>query len=229
MPPPSFVAVSAIAASTGADVTVTLPSHQANDVFLLAGFFKDILSTVTVSGWTELNHVDNGSAARYYFFWKRAASAAETNPLFHKSGATAATYAAVAVFRNCITTGNPYNATNFAAVQSGDPAVINQLTSVVDNSLIAAMLMGEDDNNASVSWSATSPSSLTDHYLSNATGTGGMIDFGEGVQATLGATGNFTADFNVGNPVGWGEMILALTPVAAPRPSAVNFQNPAIA
>ena len=34
---PTFVNVSAIAASTGADVTVTLPAHLTNDIFLMIG------------------------------------------------------------------------------------------------------------------------------------------------------------------------------------------------
>src|SRR3972149_4395489 len=59
---PTYQAFSAIAASTGADVTVTLPSHVANDIFLMEVIVRDVNVTITwPSGWTQIATVDGGT------------------------------------------------------------------------------------------------------------------------------------------------------------------------
>src|SRR3972149_4102284 len=89
---PAYQALSAIAASTGADVTVTLPAHQANDIFLITVVVRDQDDTITwPSGWTQIATVDRSTVSRYWWAWKRAASSSETNPLVDKSTAAGGT------------------------------------------------------------------------------------------------------------------------------------------
>ena len=102
---PAWEASSTIAASTGANVTVTLPLHAANDILLLQVVVRDVDDTITwPAGWTQISTVDRGTTARYWWAWKRAVSAAETNPLVSKSTTTGDTYAAVTTYRGANTT-----------------------------------------------------------------------------------------------------------------------------
>ncbi|MDP1850619.1 MAG: hypothetical protein Q8K79_22700, partial [Solirubrobacteraceae bacterium] len=56
---PTWQASSAIAASTGADVTVTLPAHVANDILLLQVVVRDVNDTITwPAGLTQIATVD---------------------------------------------------------------------------------------------------------------------------------------------------------------------------
>ena len=51
---PYFVSVSAIAASTGVDVTIVIPSTwEPGDIFIISGLVKDVDDTVTVTGYTS--------------------------------------------------------------------------------------------------------------------------------------------------------------------------------
>jgi len=210
---PAWQATSAIAASTGADVTVTLPAHQENDIFLIAVVVRDQDDTITwPSGWTQIATVDRSTVSRYWWAWKRAASSSETNPLVDKSTATGDTYATVITFRGALATGDPWEVKGTAATGTTDPAVLTGITTLTPSSLVVAALGGEDDNNASVSWTATDPATLTDRYTESSTGSDGMVDFGHGVRTTPGATGNVSGNFNSANPVGWGGIVLALKP-----------------
>jgi hypothetical protein len=207
-----FQAVSAIAASTGVDVTVTLPAHQANDVFLLLGWVRDVDDTVTVTGWTSLGSIDRGTTSRYFLFWIRAASGSVTNPLFDKSGTTGDTYAMVATYRGAFLTGDPWEVVGLASTGTADPAPLNGISTLTDGALVVAALGGENNNNVSVACTATDPSTMTAHYDESVTGTDGMIAFCENNRTTLGATGTVNVDFNVAVPVGWGGVVMALKP-----------------
>ncbi|MEK7089610.1 MAG: hypothetical protein AAB920_02210, partial [Patescibacteria group bacterium] len=105
-PAPAFKSFSAIAASTGVDVTVTLGTHATNDIMLIGVIVRDVNDTITwPTGWAQIATVDRGTTARYWWAWKRAASSAETNPLVDKNTTTGETYAAVIIFSGAITTG----------------------------------------------------------------------------------------------------------------------------
>lgn len=105
----SYVNSSAIASDlTGAaSVTPTLPSHQTNDVLIAHVQHENTSATdiaCSTSGWTEFTPSGGGvNGAKW--FWKRAASGAETNPTF--TSATTDMFAIVHNFRGCITTGTP--------------------------------------------------------------------------------------------------------------------------
>ncbi len=58
---PAYQGMSAIASANNADVTVTLPPHEAGDVFLMLARVRDVDDTATVSGWIQLATFDRGT------------------------------------------------------------------------------------------------------------------------------------------------------------------------
>lgn len=210
---PTYQAFSAIAASTGADVTVTLPAHAANDILLVGVIVRDVDDTITwPSGWTEIATVDRGTTARYWWAWKRAASSAETNPLVDKSTATGNTYAAVITYRGAARAGDPWEVKGTAQTRTTDPSVLTGISTLTADSLVVAAMPGEDNNNASIITTGTDPAAYTEHYVESTTGDDGVVTFSEAVRTTAGATGDVSVNWNTAVPVGWGGILLALVP-----------------
>lgn len=214
---PTFFAAGAIAANAGADITVILPSHDTDDILVLMCWVRDTNDTMTVSGWTAVagTPFDRGATSRYWVFWKRAASSAETNPVCDKDTITGNHYGMAVSYRGAITTGDPIDVVNATNTGTGDPASLSSVTTSVDDTLVIAVIGGEDDNNTGVTVTATDPASLTSHYTSSAVGADGAIAFAEGSRATAGITGTVSVDWDVAAPVGWGGLVLALKPPPA--------------
>ena len=81
---PVWQASSTVAASTGANVTVTLPAHQAGDIMLLQVLVRDTDDTITwPTDWVQLATVDRGTSAVLVGV-ERAQSSSETYPLVSK-------------------------------------------------------------------------------------------------------------------------------------------------
>ena len=225
--PPAWQASSAIAASTGANVTVTLPTHLANDILLLQVVVRDVNDTITwPAGWTQIATVDRGATARYWWAWKRAASAAETNPLVSKSTATGDTYAAVTTYRGANTTGDPWEVKGTPNTATTAGHALNGITTLSFDTLIVASLCGEDNTAATgTTFAATDPVSLTEVlYVESATGADGACTTGAGSKATIGATGNVTATWTA-TVVGSGGIVFALKP-PPPTVSSINRASP---
>jgi len=218
---PAFQAISAIAASTGADVTVTLPTHAANDILLLLGWVRDVDDTVSVSGWTAMSGTpfDRGTTSRYWMFWLRAASSSETNPLFDKNTGTGDTFAAVITYRGAITTGNPWEVAGASSVGTADPASIPSITTLTDDALVVVPLGYEDNNNNAITTTGTNPATYVEHYLDSNTGSNGAITFSEALRSTAGSTGVVSVNFDVGvsGGDGWGGKALSLAPPPPPN------------
>ena len=210
---PAWQASSAIAASTGADVTVTLPTHAAGDILLLQVIVRDVNDTITwPSGWTQLATVDRGTTARYWWAWKRAASSAETNPLVDKNTTTGDTYAAVTTYRGALAASDPWDVLGTPNTSTTAAHVLNGVTTATADSLIIASVSGEDNSAASTTYSATDPTSLTQRlYDESVTGSDGACAAGAGAKAATGATGNVTATWSA-TVVGSGGIVLALKP-----------------
>ena len=210
---PAWQASSAIAASTGADVTVTLPTHAAGDILLLQVIVRDVNDTITwPSGWTQLATVDRGTTARYWWAWKRAASSAETNPLVDKNTTTGDTYAAVTTYRGALAASDPWDVIGTPNTSTTAAHVLNGVTTATADSLIIASVSGEDNSAASTTYSATDPTSLTQRlYDESVTGSDGACAAGAGAKAATGATGNVTATWSA-TVVGSGGIVLALKP-----------------
>ncbi len=221
--PPAWQANSAIAAASGGDVTVTLPAHAANDILLLQVMVRDVNDTITwPSGWTQMATVDRGTTARYWWAWKRAASAAEPNPFVNKSTGTGDTFAVVTTYRGAITTGDPWEVKGTPNTSTAAAHVLNGITTLTAESLIVAALCGENNSAGSgTTFSATDPASLSQVlYVESATGSDGACTVGAAARTAAGATGNVTATWT-NTLVGSGGIVLALKPVP-PSVTSIN-------
>ncbi len=209
---PAFQAASAIAASTGVDVTVTLPAHQADDIFLIQVMVRDLDDTITwPSGWTQIATVSRTS--RWWWAWKRATSTAETDPLVDKNTTTGDTYAAVTTYRGAITTGDPWGVKGTPNTSIAAAHVLNGISTISSDSLIVASLCGADNTAATpTTFSAGDPTSLPQVlYVESTTGTDGACTAGAGAKAFTDGTGSVTATWTA-TVVESGGIVLALKP-----------------
>ncbi len=218
----NWVTASAIAASTGADVTITLPAGLDDyDIFTIQCVVRDTDDTITwPSGWTELvTPFNRGSTARYFAAWKRAICS-QSNPLVDKSTATGDTYCLFNAWRGLVTTGNPFEVIGSTGTGTADPATLTGITSLSANALIIAFLSGEDDNNAKITTTATTPAAFVEYYAESPTGTDGLTTVSYEQRVAAGATGTVSVDFGTANPVGWGGFVVAAT---AAVPTKLSF------
>lgn len=119
----SFASTTSVSAVSVADLTVALPTHQADDILVVTvvGWVPNTTSgTDTLSapsGWTKaisetvINTTIDGEWA---LFWKRATSSSETNPTFTRpatwdSGTDTCFAGRAYRFRNVVKTGDPWD------------------------------------------------------------------------------------------------------------------------
>jgi len=216
---PTFVNISVIAADATphVDLAVNCGAHLTNDIFLLQAWNRDVDETATVTGWTVVtgSPVDRGTTARYWAWWKRAASASETDPVVDFSGTTGDAYGVCTVYRGAITTETPWEVIGTATTGTADPASLATISSLTDNSLIVIALSGEDNNNAGCIATGTDPAAYTEHYQETGTGADAMNCNSEFERVTAGATGTVSVDFDTAVPIGWGAWLMALKPEPA--------------
>lgn len=225
--PPAFQATTSMVgdATPHADTTVTLPAHAADDILYLMVMVRDVDDTATITvatGWAAVTGfpLDQGTAARYWLWWKRAASSSETSPVIDYSGTTGDSYYSVHTYRGAITTETPHEVLGTATSGTADPASLTGITSLTTQSLIVVALTGEDNNNAACTTAGTDPSAYTERYVEVATGADAMTCFSEAVRTSAGATGTVTVDFDVAVPLGWGAILMAIKP--PPPPACIN-------
>jgi hypothetical protein len=213
---PTLVSCSSVGTSTGADVTPVLGLHAANDVMIMLGTVRDVDDTVTVSGWTAMTGSpwSRSTVERYWVFWKRAVSAAETNPLFDKSTATGDTYAVVCVWRGVSTAASPPFDVGAATTGTSDPATCTALTTTVEDTQVVVILGYGDDNNASIITTSTDPAEYLEIWAPSATGSDGTVSYSFGNKSVAGSTGTASIDFNASVTAGdgWGCVILGIYP-----------------
>lgn len=215
-------------AAISGDITVTLPAHATDDILLVLVWVRSNVETIpNPTGWTAISGTpfDRGTTSRYWMWWKRAASASETNPLIDTDGTTANIYGDAIVYRGAITTGDPWQVVGSASTGTTDPTTITGITSLSPNSLIVVPVGGEDNNNASIITTGTDPAAYAEHYSESATGTDGAITFSEAARTTAGATGDVSVNWNVAVPIGWGGKVLALVPPLNIQQFAYRWRN----
>lgn len=213
---PTFVNISVIAADADphVDLTVDCGVHLTNDIFLLQAWNRDVDETATVTGWTAItgSPVDRGTTTRYWAWWKRAASASETDPLVDFSGTTADAYGVCTIYRSAITTETPWEVIGTATTGTADPASLTAISSLTASSLIVIALSGEDNNNGACTATGTDPAGYTEHYQETTTGADAMNCNSEFERVSAGSTGTVSLDFDTAVPIGWGAWLMALKP-----------------
>lgn len=212
MAAPTFVAASALGNSTAGSFTITLPTHLADDVFLCLSWYRASATVATPADWTEARTWLRGTT-RYYLHWRRAASGAETDPVFDYTGADDG-FGLVCSYRGCVPTGTPYDVLGTEATGTANTATLNGITTLTADSLVVALIGGEDNTATACTMTATDPAAFTEHYAESATGTDGCVAIGEAAKAATGATGDVSAAWGT-SVVGWGGIVLALIPPAS--------------
>lgn len=226
------------AATTASVSPANLPTHQADDILLVCAWIRTTTGGLTTpSGWNVVNSggTVRSTVSRYYWFWKRATSAAETNPVIAVSGgASADKYAQAHVIRGASTVGNPYEA---YAVTTGtaDPGVATGITSLTDNALIISCGGNEDNVDIqTIITAANAPTAMgtatsTDNrYRTDTGGADAGLWISPGVlKTTAGATGNISHDFNGASRPGWGICVFAFYEQVAPTVALETGNVPA--
>lgn len=216
---PTWKASSAIAASTGANITVILPTHAADDIFLLQVLLRSTADTITVpADWTQIATIDRGTTSRYWWFWKRAVSSTETNPVISTSTGFYDIYAVVTTYQNAIKTGDPWEVKGTPNTTTIVDHFLNGITTLTTDSLIVASLCGENNSAASIAYSSPLVQKL---FVSTGTGSNAACAVGTGGQAVIGATGNVTATWSA-TVVGSGGILLALQPTTTTLADGAN-------
>jgi len=198
--------------STGADITPVNPAHAADDILVLqAAARSNTVTLLTPSGWTlKSGPIDSGTTWRTYWFWKRATSAAETNPLCDWSAATGDKYGVVHNLRGATNTGDPFAA--FAATAgTADPGSATGVTTNQPNQYVASVGMsGDNVATGFTSLTSTDPASYSVHaYTTITTGADAGKWLADANRVTAGATGSLSHDFN-GAPLVWSILVAAV-------------------
>ncbi len=205
-----------LGALTTADVTPVIPAHAVDDILVCLTSNRVITNTcATPSGWTLLHGPTDTTAWRTYAFYKRATSAAETNPLCDWTATSADKYAQVHTIRGALATGSPFAASAITA-GTADPGVATGVTTTAASQLVCTIGIGADNLAASMtSVAGTDPAAYTQrHYSTIATGADANGWFFTATRTAVGATGTVSHDFSAA-PLAWGIVVAAMLEPAA--------------
>lgn len=199
-------------------VTPVIPTHQANDILICLTANRDESATcATPSGWTlGGGPLDEAGANiwRSYWFWKRATSSSETDPLCDWSNTFTDIYAQVHTVRGAITSGNFFSASAFSS-DATDPLTHTGVTTTTANQRVLLLVLGNDDQPTTVTVTATDPAAFTLHnYQDITTGADAEGHAASAVRTSAGATGNIISDYDAAMPCGCG-LVLALKDAVA--------------
>lgn len=157
-PLPEFIAAGTAAATVdGSNVTPTLPSHQTGDILLAA---QKTINTgtpaVETAGWTQIGSTTTVGTHKFAWYWKRAASASETNPEFSGGVNTFVNYAQTYCYRGAVSSGTPFeDETIWSSADPGtttDPLTSTVTTTGANRTVVC--LRGSDND---VAWTTSPP------------------------------------------------------------------------
>lgn len=218
--------VKALGAGAGqaANLTLVWPTHVAGDVAL--AFIETANQPVAApDGWAEVTNSPQGTgtagtttATACQVFWRRAASAAESDAVFADAGDHQ--IGRIITFANCASTGDPWDVTLGEVKAVASTAVsVSGPTTTVDNTLcVVVVSTGLDANNFGSEFSSWANANLVGFtemsvYIVSTPGNGGGHGIAVGVKATAGAVGTTTATLT--NSFANAQMVIALKAVAA--------------
>ncbi len=226
---PTFVSVGSSSAST-LDATPGLPTGwQTDDIFLL--FVASANEAVTCpTGYAEVTNSPQGvgtpanfGGTRLTVCWKRATSS-ESAPTVTDSGDH--TFAVIAAFRGCITTGNPWDVTSGSTGNETDLSILGATTTVANTLVVLAAVF---DSNATTSsaWVNADLGTIADpeHFdLGTSSGTDSSMVVTSAVKASAGAYTTTTATTSAGvqNRASMSIALKVATAGAASKPCVVG-------
>ena len=208
----TYVGVSAnVAASTG-NLSVTPPATQTDDIMVCAVSSHDNVVLTFPDGWTKYQELDNGVALRSTLAWKRCVGAEAAFTIIHTAGD--GIVANVIVFRGCVATGSPINASSMQAnTLSSICTAASISTTEADCEII--FTMHDSNNGESSAQTCTDPGALTERFdNASALGTDQAVSGAHANKASIGATGNATGNLKLGPDANNGGLT-ALKPLVA--------------
>lgn len=218
MAAPAFRAAGSIASDlTGAaSVTVTLPTHQAGDILIVSALNDggDTMSIAT-SGWAEITSIAATDDAAW--FWKRATSSSETNPVVESASTDC--FAIAYSFSGCVASGTPFeDATTNNKFDSPDDNPDTSLITTTGPDRLVVSFLNINDNPA---WSNSPPPS--GWTLNDDQNTSSGTDAGFTVISKSKATAGDESAVQIGRYITvsepYGTMTLALIPNTPPTVS----------
>lgn len=197
LPAITHVGAGALAAANGGNVTPTLPGHQTNDLLLCAATSNDDTAhSVATSGWAQVYQLaQTGSGnPRSSLFYKKAASAAETNPTFTHTGG-GGIVAGCTAFRGVDTTTPfdvAYAASHYADTVNSSNVTSGSMTTVTPDAMM--LFAGHINNNrCNLSTSVTGGLTWAQSFcFDSGLGNDETIAIHYATQATAGAIGPIT-------------------------------------
>lgn len=182
---------------------VAWPTHQTNDIGLLVIETTGnglTINITTPSGWaavpgSPVTDVATTAGSKLQVWWKRAASASETAVTVPDSGFHQ--IARIFTFRDCITTGNPWDVTTTGNKTTASlTATVPAVTTTVADTLITMIVGRPDSSNSTTHFGVPTNGNLTSlaecGEAGSTEGTGGGFVVSRGVKATAGDTGTST-------------------------------------
>jgi hypothetical protein len=218
----TFFGTGGLTASSSGNLSVPLPaSTAANDIILVHCYSRDTTDTTTITDYTEIAQFDTASAS-HRWFWKRH-DGSEPNPTCTHDTASNQ-YGRAYVFRGVVTTGDPWNALGTPEAHGSEPMSVTGITTGAANSMVVLMDGYADNNTASVTTTATDPSTFTDSYEESTAGDDGSVHIAYAIRTAAGATGtitvNYSASFTGGDESG--VLVLSLAPPAVAAQAPVS-------
>jgi hypothetical protein len=205
----------AAGASPGGDITPVIPTHQADDILLLACEAEVGGSIPTPSGgWAHVSGSPQAaSGSGLAVFWLRATDGSTTNPTVTSPGDH--NIGAVGVIRGCVTSGDPWDVTAGATTGASSSVVtVAGVNTTVADCFVLFCASCSLDNNAA-RFSLHHGDGLTDFAVqannhNTNSGNGGGFSIWGGTKASAGATSDGTATLTATSQQG--KLLIALKP-----------------
>ena len=220
----SFIGASTNVAAASGNISITPPVTQTDDILICAVTTRDNVVLTFPAGWTKYQEANNGTSLRSTLAWKRAVGAEGAFTITHTAGD--AIVGNVVVYRGCLATASPINASVMTVNTSSSTCTAASITSIVDGCRLV-FTMHDADNGSSSAQSSANLGSLTERF-DNLT-TLGLDTAVSGAdpdsnQATAGASGSSTGTFSLGPDLNnGGNTFLAPAPELSNQPILTRF------
>ncbi len=183
---PTFIGTAGSGAASG-NVSITPPATVKDDILICAVISADNVASTFPAGWTIYKEGNNGAVLRSTVAWKRATGAEGAFTVTHAAGSFIR--ASVVVYRGCVATGSPINASSIRHNVASATCTATAITPTVPNCLIlftSHSLSGENTDQA-----ATDPGAMKERFENNPSGILG-VSGADGFNLAGASTGNAT-------------------------------------
>jgi len=216
----TFEGVSANAAAASGNLSVTPPVTNADDILICAVTTHDNVALSFPAGWTIYQEGNNTAAMRSTLAWKRCIASEGAFTITHTAGD--GIVANAILFRGCLTTATPINASVLTHNASSSTCTAATITSTVDGCMLF-FSMHDSDNGAGSAESSANLGAMTERFDNPSTlGLDEAVIGATVLQTSAGASGASTGTLSLGPDVNSGGNTF-LEP--APPPVVTTPQN----